>query len=447
MLPSRRGSSTLSALAGVFVPVSLSVACSPASPAALATPPALATPQRPAGCKVIGPSEDLSAALSSASAGEALCLEAGTWVGQFRVGDGVTLWGSRASVLKTSGEGTTVTLGSQSQILGVSVDGSGGRFDVLDAAIKVGGVGAVVMGTEVRHSVFGILVEKASQVTVRGNHVVGIGGEALGMRGDGIRLWEAQHSRVEENWVEAARDTVVWYSSDNVIERNQVEHGRYGMHLMYSHRNRVADNRFLSNEVGIFAMYSRELTLERNLMKHAHGAAGMGIGAKESANLVVRDNLIADNTLGVFLDNSPLEAKDTNLFEHNSIVFCDVGVGFLASQAGNRFRQNAFRDNNAMVRVDGGGDALGTEWVENYWSDYAGYDLDRDGFGDVPYELRDLGDAMEAKVPLLGFLRGTPALALVTVAGEAVPLLAPKTVLRDQRPMLQPEPPGAQHAH
>lgn len=447
MLPSRCGRPTLAALAGVLVPVSLSVGCSPAPPAAAVVPPALANPPRPSGCKVIGASDDLPAALSAAAAGEALCLEPGTWVGQFRIPEGVTLWGSRGSVLKTAGEGTTVTLGSQSQILGLSVDGSGGRFDVLDAAIKVGGTGAVVIGTEVRRSVFGILVEKAAQVTIRGNHVVGIGGEALGMRGDGIRLWETQHSRVEENWVESARDTVVWYSSDNVIERNHVDHGRYGMHLMYSHRNRVADNHFLSNEVGIFAMYSRELTLERNLMEHAHGAAGMGIGAKESANLIVRDNLIADNTLGIFLDNSPLEAKDTNLFERNSIVFCDVGVGFLASQEGNRFRQNAFRENNAMVRVDGGGDALGTEWSENYWSNYAGYDLDRDGFGDVPYELRDLGDAMEAKVPLLGFLRGTPALALVTVAGEAVPLLAPKTVLKDLRPMLRPQPPGAPHAH
>lgn len=446
MFPSRCGSSVLAALAGAFIPVSLSVACSPAPVSAVAGPPSLATPPRPAACKAVGAAEDLAAVLLSAAAGEALCLGPGTWAGQFRIPEGVTLWGVRESVLKTSGEGTTVTLSSHSQVLGLSVDGSGGRFDVLDAAIKVSGVGAVVMGTEVRRSVFGILVEKASQVTVRGNHVVGIGGEALGMRGDGIRLWETQHSTVEDNWVEAARDTVVWYSSDNVVERNQVDHGRYGMHLMYSHRNRVADNRLVSNEVGIFAMYSRELTLERNLMEHAHGAAGMGIGAKESANLVVRDNLIADNTLGIFLDNSPLEAKDTNLFERNSIVFCDVGVGFLASQAGNRFHQNAFRENNATVRVDGGGDALGTEWSENYWSNYVGYDLDRDGFGDVPFELRDLGDAMEAKVPLLGFLRGTPALALVTVAGEAVPLLAPKTVLRDPRPMVHPEPPGAPHA-
>lgn len=447
MLPSRRGSSTLASLAGAFIPVSLSVACGPAPVSTVAGPPTLAFPPKPAICRALGATEDLAAALSTAVHGEAICLGPGTWSGQFRIPDGVTLWGVRESVLKTSGQGTTVTLGSGSQILGVSVDGSGGRFDVLDAAIKVGGVGAAVVGTEVRRSVFGILVEKASQVTIRGNHVVGIGGDALGLRGDGIRLWETQHSTVEENWVEAARDTVVWYSSDNVVQRNQVDHGRYGMHLMYSHRNRVADNRFLHNEVGIFAMYSRELTLERNVMEHAHGAAGMGIGAKESAKLVVSDNLIADNTLGIFLDNSPLEEKDTNVFERNSVVFCDVGVGFLASQAGNRFHRNAFRENNAVVRVDGGGDALGTEWTENYWTNYVGYDLDRDGFGDVPFELRDLGDAMEAKVPLLGFLRGTPALALVTVAGEAVPLLAPKTVLRDPRPLLHPEAPGAQHAH
>ncbi len=78
-------------------------------------------------------------------------------------------------------------------------------------------------------------------------------------------------------------------------------------------------------------------------------------------------------------------------------------------------------------------------WEGNAWSDYAGYDLDGDGVGDLPYELKDLSGALTARHPDLAFLRGTLALALVGVAGEVVPLFAPKPILRDPAPRMNLE--------
>ncbi|MFO0727809.1 MAG: nitrous oxide reductase family maturation protein NosD [Myxococcota bacterium] len=375
--------------------------------------------------------------LDRAQPGDAFCLQDGVWVGKLIIPEGVTVWGKRSARLKSGGEGTTVSLRSRARLLGVTVDGSGGRFDVVDAAVRLGGEGGVVEGTEVVHSVFGILSEKASGVQILGNHVEGIGGEALGMRGDGIRLWETSHSRVEGNRVEDARDCVVWYSSDNIILHNEVRRGRYGMHFMYSHRNQVAENHFDFDEVGIFVMYSRDIQIRDNRMLHAHGPAGIGIGVKESGNLQVLGNLIADNTQGIFLDNSPLTDGDSNAFRENRIQLCDIGIGFLASQRANTFEDNEIIDDRAPVRVDGGGDAMALHWNRNLWSDYVGYDLDGDGTGDVAFELRDLGDALESKVAGLGFLRGTPALAMVSLAGEVVPLLAPRTILIDSAPRLK----------
>ena len=396
-------------------------------------------PPRPEGCVGVSPGEPLQAALDRASPGAVLCLGEGTWVGTLVVPRGVGIWGTEASVLKTAGSGTTVLLQDGASLSGVSVDGSGGRFDVVDAAVKVHGDDARVEGVTVRHSVFGILVEKSKRVTVRGNLVVGIGGPALGMRGDGIRLWETNDSLVEDNHVEQARDCVVWYSSRNVLRGNEVHDGRYGLHLMYSHSNRLEHNRFVANEVGVFAMYSRNLLVADNQMLFSRGSAGIGLGMKESGNVVVRGNILAHNTQGLFLDNSPLVQGDRNLFEHNVVQLSEVGVGFLSSEHDNDFRQNVFRDNTTQVRVDGGGDALQVAWEGNEWSDYAGYDLDRDGVGDFPYELKDLPGALAARHPDLSFLRGTLALGLVRVAGDVVPLFAPKPILRDPTPRMHLE--------
>ena len=50
-------------------------------------------------------------------------------------------------------------------------------------------------------------------------------------------------------------------------------------------------------------------------------------------------------------------------------------------------------------------------WEGNDFDDYAGYDLDRDGYGDLPYELRSLSGALVSQHPALAFFRGAPALA------------------------------------
>ena len=126
------------------------------------------------------------------------------------------------------------------------------------------------------------------------------------MRGDGIRLWEVRESRIESNRLRDGRDLVVWYSPGNRIASNHVSGGRYGTHLMYSHGNAIEDNRYEGNVVGVFVMYSRDVEIRDNLLARSHGAAGVGLGVKESGNLTVVDNLFLQNTTGTYLDTSPL---------------------------------------------------------------------------------------------------------------------------------------------
>jgi nitrous oxidase accessory protein len=393
----------------------------------------------------VAPGSDLQALLAAAGPGAAFCLEPGVHPGPLRVA-GAVVWGPREAVIRSNGDGTTVRLEDAATLLGVTVDGSGGRFDRLDAGIHVTGAGARVEGVSVRNAVFGILVERASGARVIGNEVTGDASQPLGLRGDPIRLWEAYDCAVEDNLARDGRDVVLWYASRNRMARNRVEGGRYGAHLMYSHDNRIEANRFVGNVTGLFVMYSRNVELAGNLFADSRGAAGVGVGLKESGNLAVTGNWFVHNQIGLYVDTSPLWPEDRNRFEGNLFRLNDVAVSFLGRASGNRFAGNGFRDSRVQVQVDGGGDALGADWRDNAFDDYAGYDLDGDGTGDLPYELRSLTSDLVAHAPALAFFHGTPALALAEAIGRIVPLFEARLVMADPEPRMaavEAELPGA----
>jgi len=340
-------------------------------------------------------------------------------------------------VIRSNGEGTTISIdGEGGALLGISVEGSGRRYDRLDGAIHVSGRAGRVEGVSVRGAMFGILVERATGATVRGNEVRGSASQPIGQRGDGIRLWETYDSTVERNRLSDTRDVVLWYASRNRVAENRIERGRYGAHLMYSHANELIGNRFIGNATGLFVMYSRDVEIRANVFADSHGAAGIGLGLKESGNLRVRDNLFAHNTVGIYVDTSPLWPDDRNHFAGNDLRLNGVAVSFLGRASGNEFRANGFRDNPVQVQVDGSGDARQALWLDNAFDDYAGYDLDGDGTGDIPYELRSLASDLVSVQPALAFFRGTVALALVEAIGHVVPLFEPRLVLSDAAPRM-----------
>ncbi|HEY0840499.1 MAG TPA: nitrous oxide reductase family maturation protein NosD [Vulgatibacter sp.] len=399
----------------------------------------VAKPPRPGACTDVPAGADLQAVIDAAADGDTLCLGPGAYDGPVEIAKPLTLWGGGATI-RSKGKGSTVRLSAPGRLLGFAVDGSGGRFDTLDAAVRVQANDALVEGVTVRNATFGILVERSKRAIIRGNHVLGDRRKALGLRGDGVRLWEAHDCTIEDNLVEASRDVVVWYSSGNTLRHNTVVDGRYGTHLMYSHRSQVARNRYVGNTVGVFVMYSRGVELLENLLADSAGSAGVGLGVKESGNLEVRRNVFVHNTIGTYLETSPLQADDHNLFEENVFRLGDAAIVFHSSQHRNVFRRNSIRDNFAAVRVEGGGDALDVTWEANDFDDYVGYDMDRDGVGDIPYEQQRLSADLLSRSPSLEFFRGSLTLALVDAASHVLPLVRPTLVLRDEAPRMAPLP-------
>ncbi len=393
----------------------------------------------PAGGRSVPAGAPLQASIDAAAAGDTLCLSPGTYTGPIEIHVPLSLQGPADAVIASTGSGTTVRALADDVVLrGFTVDGSGARYDKLDAAVYVRGRGVRVQDLTVRRALFGIVAEQSTGVVIAGNHVSGLAELPVGIRGDGIRLWEVRQSAVTDNRLDDSRDIVVWYSPGNRIAGNVVTRSRYATHFMYSDDCVVEHNTYTHNIVGVFVMYSRNITLRGNTIADNAVPDAMGLGVKESGNLVVEENRFVRDRVCLYLDTSPFRAGDTVVARANTFAGCVAGVTFHSSETHNSFVGNAFVANQVPVAVEGRGTAQGVSWRGNYFDDYQGYDLDGDGFGDVAYELRSLSERLVAAHPELAFFRGTVALALLDQAARIVPLFQPETVLVDPRPRMTP---------
>jgi nitrous oxidase accessory protein len=404
--------------------------------------------ERPAACDSVPPGE-LGEKLAAARPGAVLCLEPGRHPGPVVVPGGVTVWGPRGATVHAQGAGSVITLaGAGARVLGLGVDGTGGRYDREDAAIAVRADDAVVSGVHIQNAVFGILVNQARRASITDNEIVGQRDVALGMRGDAIRLWETSHSLIARNQLRDGRDLVVWYSPHNVFTDNVATGGRYGTHFMHASDNVVRRGRFVGNVVGVFVMYSHRITIEDSTLLDCSTAGGMGVGVKDSGDVVIRRNTFVHDTSAIYLDNSPGQLDERDVIEHNRFQLNDAALVFRGIVRGNEVRLNDFQSNRDTVLVEGGGNAREALFAGNRFDDYAGYDFDTDGVGDVPHEVRSLSGQLASAHRELVFFRGTAALGVVEALGRLVPLFAPKTLFVDGTPRLVDATAGEErHAH
>jgi nitrous oxidase accessory protein len=351
----------------------------------------------------------------------------------------VRLHGCEGATLAGSGAGTVLVLEGEGMLVeDVRFESSGSRVAFEDGALKVSGPGAVVRRVAVRDCLYGIALEKCPRCVLEDSYVTGRKELEDNLRGDGVKLWEAHGATVRRNRIDAVRDVVVWYSRHVTLEDNVITGGRYGTHFMYAHDSAVRRSTLRDNVVGIFVMYSARVLAEDNVLAGARGAAGMGIGFKESDAVTLKGNAVVANTAGIWLDYTPRDVRQPVLFEGNLLALNGVALRTHASQRGSTFRANDFIHNDALVEVDGNGDARGIEFTQNHWSSYAGYDLDGDRVGDVAHQVRQPSTDLRDAHPALKFFRGTAAMALYDAVAQALPIFESRLLLEDPRPATRP---------
>ncbi len=365
----------------------------------------------------------------------------GTYAGPVTIDFPMTLDGEGKVVIDGGGEGSVLYLDTDGAVIrNLHLTNSGISHNNIDAGIQVRGNFNVIKDCVIDDCLFGIDLQQSNNNIIRRN-TVSSKPFTLGQRGDSIRLWYCFDNKVEKNICRDARDMVVWYSSGNEIKGNTQTDSRYSLHFMYSKYNLVENNYFRNNTVGIFLMYSDGVVIRNNHILHSAGPTGVGIGFKETSDLLVENNEILYCASGLYIDLSPFQPDTENKFLNNTLAYNGIGIRFLNDWHGNVFMGNRFAGNLTQVAVSGGKTANHNQWLDNYWSDYEGFDQDGDGVGDTPHEIYAYADRIWHDSPYAQFFKGSPLLEVLDFLERLVPLSDPDLLVRDPAPRMRKEGP------
>lgn len=381
---------------------------------------------------------EIASMVASAAQGERVLVPPGLYTGTLVVDRPIVLDGGGRVVIDGLGADAVVVLNAEGVTFrGFTVRNTASGIDREPAAIRAETGPVIIEDNTVEDALFGIDLRTAPGSIVRRNRV---SGKALGpeRRGDGIRLWWSADSVVEDNEVSDSRDVVFWYSEGVTVARNRVRGSRYGLHFMYSHDTTLRDNTLTGNSVGVYLMYSKGITLEGNTIVNNRGASGYGVGLKDCDDIILQRNSLLANRVGLYIDNSPSSIDSTGVIRENLIAYNQAGVVATPNTHDNVFTGNAFLDNEEQVAVHGRGSLTLNRFSQNgagnFWSDYAGFDADNDGVGDLPYEPRSLFESLLAREPNLRILQHSPAQQTVEFTARMLPEVRPEPKLVDDSP-------------
>ncbi|HYM69924.1 MAG TPA: nitrous oxide reductase family maturation protein NosD [bacterium] len=343
------------------------------------------------------------------------------------------------ATLDGGGRGTVITVVAPDVTIdGCVVRNSGDELVFEDSGIFVAAPRARIVRNAIEDVLFGVYLKGAPGSVIEDNTIRGRALE-LSMRGDSVKVFNSPESRVARNRIDGGRDFLIWYSDDVTIDQNVVVHGRYGLHFMNSHGDVLTRNRFVDDAIGSYVMYSDHIRLVENVFARSRTISGFGLAIKESNGTVALRNLFVDNSVGLYLDDSPYGDSGWGEFRGNVVAGNGVGIWLLSNVRHNRFGGNVFADNVEQVRVDGG-ILAGNEWAPegrgNYWSDYAGFDANGDGVGDVPNRVEKNFEQLAETHPEARILRYSPAVNALDFAASALPIFAPRPVLQDPAPLM-----------
>ncbi|MEG9326803.1 nitrous oxide reductase family maturation protein NosD [Salinimicrobium catena] len=277
---------------------------------------------------------------------------------------------------------------------------------------------------------FGILIERSSAGTISGNKMKSKS-RIQAKSGNGIHMWHSEDLTVKNNEIIGVRDGIYLEFVNNcVIEENLCKDNlRYGLHFMFSDHNEYLGNTFENNGAGVAVMYSKFIEMRRNLFRKNWGSASYGLLLKEISDSELINNTFEDNTIAISADNT-----NRINYRHNDFISNGYAVRIRGACYKNVFTENNFLANSFDVAYTG--NINENEFLKNYWSEYTGYDLDKDGTGDVPYRPVKLFSYLVNRTPEAIILLRSIFIGLLDFSEKVSPIFTPAELI-DPQPQLR----------
>lgn len=288
-----------------------------------------------------------------------------------------------------------------------------------------------VRNTRMLNAHFGLYLEKSDSCIILNNRIEGKAVQETSS-GNAIHLWYCNTMHIENNQVSGHRDGIYLEFVENSSIKGNIstENLRYGLHFMFSNNNIYRKNQFIKNGSGVAVMYSKHITMIENTFRDNWGAAAYGILLKDITDSRIEENTFFQNTVGIHIEGSNRMEITHNEFRQNGSALRMMG-----SCESLNFEKNNFIANTFEVATSNNYASSNT-FSGNHWSSYTGYDLDRDGKGDVAHKPVKLFSYLTEEIPASMVLIRSLFIDLLELAEKVAPVLTPTNVV-DNEPSIQ----------
>lgn len=277
---------------------------------------------------------------------------------------------------------------------------------------------------------FGIYLEKSSDGKVLNNTIKGDATEEYNS-GNGIQLWYSQNVEIDNNTVSKVRDGIYLEFSHNCIITNNrsIQNIRYGLHFMFSNDDLYKNNLFQNNGAGVAVMFSKRIKMHQNIFKDNWGSASYGVLLKEINDSELIGNTFESNTIGINIEGSNRMIYKNNDFVNNGWAIKSRGACYTNHFINNNFLYNSF-DLSYNSKLND------NKFDQNYWSSYTGYDLDKNGIGDVPYRPVKLFSYIVNRTPETIILLRSMFIDIIDFSEKVSPVFTPDNLM-DENPNMK----------
>jgi nitrous oxidase accessory protein len=278
---------------------------------------------------------------------------------------------------------------------------------------------------------FGIYIQNGTHCVVKNNRMKAYAVQEQQI-GNGIHAWKSSNLKIINNQIEGHRDGIYFeFVTESNISYNQSKRNiRYGLHFMFSHNDKYRNNTFSNNGAGVAVMYSRQVSMYNNTFNENWGDAAYGLLLKELTDSKIDGNKFIKNTTGIYSEGTTRVEIKRNIFKGNGWA-----LKLQASCMDNTILRNNFLGNTFDVATNG--NLTLNHFNKNYWDKYEGYDLDKDGIGDVPFHPLSLFSVLVERNPSAMLLFRSFMITLLDKSEKVLPTITPDN-FKDEKPLMRP---------
>lgn len=250
--------------------------------------------------------------------------------------------------------------------------------------------------------------------------------------GNAVHCWKSDNMHITGNNIGHNRDGIyLEFVNNSHIDHNTVSGcARYGLHFMFSHFNVYNSNSFNHNQAGVAVMFAHNVEMINNTFEFNRGTSSYGLLIKELQYSTIKWNRFLDNTVGLLIDGG----SDLNV-HHNVIKNNGWGMRLISASTNDTIVHNNFLGNTFDMTTNVSYNRNNVNG--NYWDKYEGYDLNKDGYGDVPFHPLSLFSMLAEQNENVLFFFHSFLMNLLDATEKVLPSITPDNYV-DNYPHMNP---------